>query len=77
MYDKYNKARPFTINSTLPTHKGIYLTHTSAGSAPVEFFNASGGTFSGSINFLSGTFNIFPIEVNKVTALTGTGYLLY
>lgn len=76
MYDKYNKARPFAIDSKLPPHKGILLTHNSAGGATCHFWNSTGGTFIGNVFFPSGTFNILPIEVSRVTALTGTGYLL-
>jgi hypothetical protein len=75
MYDKYNKARPFSLNADLPVHKGILLTHTTTGSATVEFNNSAGGTFSGTVNFATGL-NILPVEVHRVTALTGTGYLL-
>jgi hypothetical protein len=76
MYDKYNKARPFSLNADLPVHKGILLTHTLAGGATFEFFNSAGGTFNGNVYFAANTFNILPMEAHRVIALTGTGYLL-
>jgi hypothetical protein len=77
MYDKYNKASPFTVNASLPRHKGILLNNGSATSAVVHFFNSSGGTFSATINFGAQGFSILPIEVERVASFAGgTGYLL-
>jgi hypothetical protein len=76
MYDKYNKARPFSLNADLPPHKGILLTHTGVGGATFELYNSAGGTFNASVNFLANTFNILPIEAHRVISLTGTGYIL-
>jgi hypothetical protein len=78
MYDKYNKATPFTVNAAIPSHKGILLTSASNTTASVYFFNSAGGTFGATIQFGGAPgFAILPVEVERITALGGgTGFLL-
>ena len=54
------------INGSLTTDKAAQVG---------EIFNPATGKISGTVNFATGL-NILPVEVHRVTALTGTGYLL-
>lgn len=76
MYDKYNKVTPFTQNSDLPKHKGVLLSNTTSGSIFFHANSALGGTVLGGLSFSGPGFHVLPIELARVTQLTGTGYLL-
>jgi hypothetical protein len=80
MYDKYNKIYPINVGTVLPKHKGMYLVTTAAATGHMAFqgYGATGGTLAGcGLTLASTSYTIFPIELYKVTSLTGlTGWLL-
>jgi hypothetical protein len=70
MYDKYNSVTNFTVNTTLPKHKGILISGAS-GSISCTIYVAGqtfGLTAGISVNYPPGT-NILPIQVQSVNTI--------
>lgn len=78
MYDKYSKITPFNVNSNLPKNKGILFVAGANTGATVTAVQATGGGVSIGLTFSANTTNVFPVQVQKVTALGSglTGYYL-
>ena len=79
MYDKYSKITPFTLSSNLPKNKGImFVCGASTSGATVTAVKGTNGVVSIGLTFSANTTNIFPIQVQQVTALGSglTGYYL-
>jgi hypothetical protein len=73
MYDKYFTAIQFSLNTTLPKHKGVLFSGGTAGtpgSVSARVFNNSGGSASASFLINSSPY-ILPIQLVTVTSLPG------
>jgi len=69
MYDKYSKFNPITINAVLPKHKALLVVAGIAGIIAVDAFNTNSTIISMGLTFASGTTNIVPFQVQKVTTI--------